>query len=641
MPSIPDNFIDDLNTRVDLAELIGRYLTLKKVGSRYKGICPFHGDTDPSLSVNPEKGFFYCYGCNAGGDAISFIRKIENLDFVESVKFIANLYGIPVPESNSQHEGRRKSLYEINSAAKELFRKHFSSGKEGAPFRAYMLERGFLPDTLKVFEVGAAPESWDFAKIALNEYGDENLIKSGIVVKHPEKGNIYDRFRYRLMIPIIDTLGRVAGFGGRIMKGDGPKYINSPESDIFKKSKILFGLNHAKDACRESGDLIVMEGYTDVMMCCQAGLKNSCAVMGIALTEEHIPILRRFAKRVILLFDGDKAGTKAAARSVSSMVNSGIKVLVAHIGNGNDPASVVHESGPDAIKSIIEKAVEGDEWLLSTLAKPVANKPLKDKMKMLASAAGFIGKHESEPIRDELIEKATIYFKVPASAIQETMRDSKDGNKKTSSANIARMVNNIEKVERDFLMAALNHPETFPELSKMLDQNDFDVPIHKRAFMILIGMDQSEIEILARDRDEHHSKKEHHRPLGEDYMLVGMTGEKWFEDRYGVKFDRELRQKGDGGADFIIGEWKIDIKTARLPKWLIVEKGHVKAEIYVLAKYDDMTMTANFIGWEYAIEIKDVDPIDITGSGIINHWIPADKLRGLKELDALIQSAKE
>ncbi|MCK4640621.1 MAG: DNA primase [Candidatus Marinimicrobia bacterium] len=488
MTSIPDNFIENLSSRIDIVDLISRYITLKKAGTRYKGKCPFHDDNDPSFTVNSDKGFWYCFGCSTGGDAISFIRKQEGLDFVEAVKFIADIYGIPVPETGKS-ESSNRVLYDINQAAKIMFHKFLSSGMEGRLFRKYLTERGFNPETIKAFEVGASPESWDFIKDGLSNFKRDDMVRAGVLINNKEKDSIYDRFRYRLIIPIIDNLGRVAGFGGRIMKGDGPKYINSPESDIFKKSNILFGLSLAKESCRESGDLIVMEGYTDVMMCWQSGLKNSCAVMGTALTEDHIPVLKRFARRVILLFDGDKAGVKATVKSVSAMVDSGLKVLVAKIGKGNDPASLAHESGADKIKSIIENAISGDDWLISMFAKPVSNKPLQDKMKMLANAARFINKHESEPMRDELIEKATIQFKVPASAIIEIMRNLKENKGKASNGNVARMVSNIEKAERNFLMSAMNYPDTFGELKELLDQDDFDVPIHKLAFKVMTGIE--------------------------------------------------------------------------------------------------------------------------------------------------------
>jgi DNA primase len=491
VPKIPERFIDDLLTRVDLQDLVGRYVTLKKAGGRYVGVCPFHGDKDPSLSVTPDKGLWYCFGCHEGGNVISFIKKKENLDFVDAVIFLANLYNIPVPEGEADPNAvRRRTLYDINDRAREIYVKILKS-KHGRPFREYLMKRGFKGETILAYDVGASVRSWDFLTKRLRTEGfpDEELLKAGLVIEGKQKGTVYDRFRGRLMIPIIDTLNRTLGFGGRAMGDDSPKYINSPESPVFQKSKILFGLNLAKDACRESRQLVVMEGYTDVMHAHQAGVKNCCAVMGTALTREHVPVLHRFADEVILSFDGDEAGKKATLKSIAEMGDVDFSLKVLELPQGADPADVIVSNGAGEFRKRLEKAIPAADWMFRSVADTVRNADLKTKLRAFRDVAPYILAHRSRSVRDELTERAALAFSTVVPAIQqvlnETARGSKGEGSRSSSGAIEAILQDAQEVERQFFVCLLANPEYLHEAKTLLDPDDCYDPLHRRLARIL------------------------------------------------------------------------------------------------------------------------------------------------------------
>jgi DNA primase len=490
MPSIPDNFFDDLIAKVDLADLMGRYMTLKKAGSRFMAVCPFHGDTKPSLSISPDRGLWYCFGCQEGGTAITFIQKKENLEFIEAVRFIAQIYGIPVPEGTPDpHAARRKTLYDINEQARELYSKVLKS-KQGKRFREYLKSRGFKGDTVLAYKIGASPVSWDFVAKRLIEAGfaAKDLIDSGIVLPG-KKGGIYDRFRGRLMVPIIDNLDRTLGFGGRAMGDDEPKYINSPESPIFHKSKVLFGLNLAKDACRETSRLIVMEGYTDVMHACQAGVRNCCAVMGTALTEEHIPLLRRFADEVILSFDGDEAGRRAALKSLFALAGSELTVRVLDLPLDVDPADFITREGSDKFRKLIDESVAASDWVFRTFAAPVRDSGLADKIRRFEEVASFITAHKSSAVRDELLENACIAFNCPLPPLADVLEKSRTKERaffaRTDPGTLEAFMQGGEMVERTLFLSLLAHPRYLPDVRDSLDPEDFYLPLHRRLARLL------------------------------------------------------------------------------------------------------------------------------------------------------------
>ncbi len=490
MPSIPDNFIDELIQRVDLNDLIGRYITLKKTGSRFMGVCPFHGDTNPSLSVDNEKKFWYCFGCQSGGDAITFVRKQEGLEFVEAVQFIASLYGIPVPEgARDPGTSRRKTVIDINDAARELFIKVLKS-KHGRFFRDYLKDRGYTKETITAYRLGASLNTWDFLSKTLVKKGfrEDDLAEGGVSLKKRSGQGIVDRFRGRLMIPIIDPLDRTLGFGARAMGDDSPKYLNSPESKVFQKSKILFGLDLAKNACRKTSQLILMEGYTDVMHAHQAGVENCCAVMGTALTKDHLPLVARYAGEVILAFDGDEAGVRATTKSLMEFAGSDFKVKILDLPEGSDPADIITSEGAESFVERVTQAIDASRWLFKTYGEPVRNKAISDRLKAFEEVAPYLDAFSSHPVYDELLEKAAIGFNLNHSALQAVLTQLKSGTgtrRIVDPVNLEAVLRGGETIERELFLIIMGCPAFLPEVKDLFEPEDFDHPLHRRLARIM------------------------------------------------------------------------------------------------------------------------------------------------------------
>ena len=358
------NFVDGKRLvleATDIVRLIGETVTLKKAGRRYSGLCPFHNEKSPSFSVDPAKQFFYCFGCKKGGNAIDFVIERDHAEFKDALHTLADWAGVELPrfEKNPEQADRRKQLLDAQSAAAEIYRKllHAPQGKVALD---YLRGRGFDDATIKSFGLGFAPNSWDtLAQHGLLRKFPAPLLAEGGLLKRRENGDgFYDTFRDRVLFPIRDEQGRPIAFGGRILPGsDNPaKYLNSPETPLFSKSRVLFGLDLAKKRIVESRVAVVFEGYADAAMAHQHGVTNSVAVLGTALTPDHAQTLRRLADKIVLLFDADAAGGMAAKRSVELFLREPVEVAVAELPAGVDPDEFLQEHGKEPFEQIIDKA---------------------------------------------------------------------------------------------------------------------------------------------------------------------------------------------------------------------------------------------------------------------------------------------
>lgn len=454
------------------------------------GVCPFHGDTNPSLSVDNERKFWYCFGCQSGGDAITFVRRQEGLDFVEAVNFIARLYGIPVPEgARDPGASRRRTIIDVNDAARDVFVKILKS-KHGRYFRDYLTERGFTRETTEAFRIGASLNTWDFLSSNLLkwDFKPDDLVEAGVSLRKKDGSGLVDRFRGRLMIPIVDPLDRTLGFGARAMGDDSPKYLNSPENQVFQKSKILFGLDLAKNAIRKSSQIILMEGYTDVMHAHQAGVENCCAVMGTALTREHLPLIARYAGEVILAFDGDEAGIRAATRSVMEFAGSDFNVKVLALPQGSDPADVIVNDGVESFLKRISNSVEASRWLFKTYGDHVRDQAISFRLKALENVTEYLYAFKTHPSYDSLEEQAAIAFNLNTSVIRDILSQYKPGSKYTAvkiSPNLEVVLRGNEQIERTLFLSLMSCPKNLPEVKELLDPEDFDHPLHRRLARIL------------------------------------------------------------------------------------------------------------------------------------------------------------
>lgn len=345
--------------------MIGSYVKLKKTGSNFVALCPFHSEKTPSFSVSPSKQIWRCFGCSRSGNVFTFIMEYEKLNFVEAVKTLAEKSGIEIPESGyqkSEYEGgesRSAVLYKVNRAAASEYHKNLMSD-DGEDARNYLTERGIRGDMLKEYGIGLAPDEWEWLKKKLSGRGFtlKSLIEAGLMGRN-EQGGTYDRFKSRIVFPVINESGKVVAFGGRIWQEEsaGAKYVNSPESPVYVKGRVLYGLYQTKEKIRESNRIILVEGYTDFLSIRAAGIGDAAATSGTALTTGQARLARRFADNAFLLYDGDSAGQKAAVRAAIVLLGEGFEVKVAQLPDGSDPDSFVREEGVEKLQKLITDAL--------------------------------------------------------------------------------------------------------------------------------------------------------------------------------------------------------------------------------------------------------------------------------------------
>jgi DNA primase len=353
---IAEETIHQVRDRVDIVELIGRFVSLKKAGRNYKGLCPFHDEKTPSFNVRPDPGSFYCFGCHEGGDAIAFLVKIESLSFPEAVRSLARDVGIEIEESDSRERGESERSLAANSAALQRYRQCLAQA--GNPGAAYLAKRGLGAADIERFGLGFAPDRWDTIVQTLRaaRIPAADGAKAGLIVER-DSGGHYDLLRGRVVFPIQNVQGRVIGFGGRSLASDQqPKYLNTPESPVFRKREAFYGFPDAHRAIRTSGRAVVVEGYFDRIALCRAGVEEAVATCGTALTEQHCKELRRRTRDVVLLFDGDEAGQRAVERSLEVLLPQGLRVRAAALPAGDDPDSFLAREGSEALRKLVDEA---------------------------------------------------------------------------------------------------------------------------------------------------------------------------------------------------------------------------------------------------------------------------------------------
>ncbi|HSH94051.1 MAG TPA: DNA primase [Roseimicrobium sp.] len=348
----------------DIVQLIGQTVSLKRAGRKFIGLCPFHQEKTPSFNVDPTKQYFMCFGCKASGTAFDFVMKRDRVEFVDALKTLAAAANIELPKYGGSKEktGEKQALLEANSAACSLFENLLKDPRVGAPAREYLQKRGFNAEAIKAFQIGYVPEGWDnLARSPLMRKFPPGILALGGLVKNRTSGDgVYDTFRNRLMFPIRDENSRVIAFGGRVMPGseDPAKYLNSPETPLFSKSRCVFGIDQARQRIVETRTVAVVEGYTDVVMAHQYGCTNVVSILGTAMTDQHLQILRRFADRIVLLFDADTAGDTAVDRSVELFLRENVEIAIASMPEGVDPDEYVMEHGPEGFNQLLANAAD-------------------------------------------------------------------------------------------------------------------------------------------------------------------------------------------------------------------------------------------------------------------------------------------
>lgn len=403
-----DGKIEEIKSRIDIVELAAEYLTLKKAGRNYLGLCPFHSEKTPSFTVNREKQIFYCFGCGAGGNVITFLMKITNKTFPEAIKELAEKAGVVLPPKFTAKEGRsgdslREKVVDLNLRAAQLYERnlHSSSGK-GA--QDYLNARGISPETVKQFRLGFAPDAWRYLTDHIEKSGLSLKIaeQAGLIITGKE-GGFYDRFRGRLIFPIESVSGEIIAFGGRILDKGEPKYLNSPESPVYIKGKNLYGLVRTKEEIRKKGFALIVEGYFDLISLWNAGIGNVVASLGTALTREQLELLRRYTVEVVALFDPDEAGRKALNRSLELFLAMNMKARALVLPEGLDPDEYVKKFGRAKLEELIADAQPLSDYYIENVLG--SGRTFEDKREMIKTAMEFISKIGDKKEKDIFIKR--------------------------------------------------------------------------------------------------------------------------------------------------------------------------------------------------------------------------------------------
>ena len=422
MPFISQESIMELKRSIDIHEVVASYFPLKRSGANYKACCPFHEEKTPSFNVHPEKQIFKCFGCQKGGDAISFVMEIEKVDYPEAINMLARKSGVTLKyEGGRAPVAGKEEVYRANEWAVTFFQKLLKTKSEAEKARQYLARRGVDDTAAKTFQLGFSMDSWDGLLQGARRAGfsDKTLLEAGLVLKHPEKGHSYDRFRGRLMFPIFDSRGRAIGFGARTLKEEEPKYINTPETLVFSKGRNLYGLHWIREEIRESKTLYIVEGYLDVILPYQAGIKGMVATLGTALTQDHLRLIRRYVDRVVLVFDADEAGSKASERGMDLLLSENVDLFVAELPSKMDPADCVLQLGAEELKKRLENPTEIFRFFLKRLSSRVDMSTPGGKTRVVEEVLNRVMQCPNEVKKEILLQQLAVTFQLE----QKTLRD--------------------------------------------------------------------------------------------------------------------------------------------------------------------------------------------------------------------------
>jgi DNA primase len=415
---IPDRTLQEIQERLDIVEVIGSYLTVKKAGRNFKALCPFHPEKTPSFMVYPQKQFFICYGCGAGGDLITFVMRHEQIDFLEAVRLLAEKAGVVVPATGGK--GRTApvdpDLYRAHEVAARFFHDLLMKGSAGEPARAYLKNRGVKPEVWEQFRLGYAPHRWDgLLEEARREGIPPPLMeKAGLMIAREGGEGWYDRFRNRVIFPIWDARGRVIAFGGRVLEEEAgaPKYMNSPETELYVKGRVLYGLHGAGPSIRERGFCIVVEGYMDLVALAQEGIRNVVASMGTSLTEHQVQLIRKQTRHVVMIYDGDYAGQMATLRGLDLFLEQEMRVKVVGLPGGLDPDSMIRSQGMAAMVQAIQQSQDLFDYKLGLLKRQLDPKTLEGRVGICAEMLPTIKRVPNAIQRGEYIKRLSELLRV-------------------------------------------------------------------------------------------------------------------------------------------------------------------------------------------------------------------------------------
>ncbi len=483
-----EEILEKVREASDIVGIVGEHVTLKKSGQNFKGLCPFHSERTPSFTVSPAKQVFHCFGCGAGGNVFSFVMQIENLSFVEAVRSLAKRKGIELPVQRSETDSANARLLSAVAFAVSYYKKQLNS-PAGRKAREYLKSRGVGADTAEAFSLGYAPAHWDGLMQAAKSHASESvLLQSGLIVPRERGSGAYDRFRDRLMFPILSPGGRPIGFGARAFGEAQPKYLNSTDSPVFQKGSVLYGLYHSKQSIRAKESATLVEGYTDVLSLFQNGFRNVVASCGTAFTAQQARLLRRYTREAVLVYDADEAGIQAARRALEVFLQEGIRVRVACLPGGHDPDSYLREKGADALEKAIGNAWSLSKFLLNTGAKNMAR---EERIRSLTEVFALI---DDAIYRRVAIQEAAEALRFDEDTIAyEVARLRKKGRARAESVQAAAA--DVDRVEKELIKLILENEAVRKAARESLEEGLFSSEECKEAFRILKKSEgQKEIE---------------------------------------------------------------------------------------------------------------------------------------------------
>jgi len=487
---IPQDFVQEVLDKTDIVELISSYIPLKKSGSNFKSLCPFHTEKTPSFFVSPQKQLFHCFGCGVGGNAIHFLMKYENLSFYEALKTLAERAGLKMPKIQDSQKTLKTSLYEINELTAKVYNAYLK--KKGENVIKYLASRGIDKEHIDKFLLGLAPNSWDFLINFLREKNISlSLIEKAGLVSHREDGGFYDLFRNRLMIPIFDIKDRIIGFGARRLKEDAniPKYINTPQTEIYNKGKTLFGLNFSKEYILREKKICIVEGYFDMIVPFIKGLKNIVACLGTALTSDQVQLIKRYTDKVVMIYDQDDAGNLATLRALGLFLEKEIDVKVCCLPEGFDPDSFVREHGIERFKTLVNDSVDFLEFVLKILFKKFDPSQVKGKIQIIKELLPILEKIKNQILLSEYIKVISQRLNVKENSIYLELQR-KNKNKSLISEEIFKSYQKFLSVERMLLKIILEFPETFSIVKEKLTIHDFEDSAVKKVLESIWDLDK-------------------------------------------------------------------------------------------------------------------------------------------------------
>ena len=422
---ILDEDVTRVRESTDLVAVVSEHVALKRVGQRWQGLCPFHQEKTPSFSINPTLGVYHCFGCQRSGDAITFLREVEHLDFVEAVERLAERAGITLrydDQRTAEDRSRRARLVDATAAAVDYYHQLLVTSAEGGRARKHLRERGFDGDAVRRFQLGWAPDDWDRLSRHLQQHhvARDDVVTAGLAFVN-RANRLQDQFRNRLVFPIFDARGEPVGFGGRALGDEQPKYKNSPETPIYSKSRLLYGLNWAKGEIVARGEVVICEGYTDVMGLVLAGAPHAVATCGTALADEHFQVLKNLARRVILAYDADAAGQGAAERWYRWEQEFEIEVRVADLPAGQDPGELFHHD-PAGLLAALERAEPFLQFRLDRAIAGADMTTIEGKARAATTAARMVAEHPSVLVRDQYVMRLAGAFDIDADRLREEVR---------------------------------------------------------------------------------------------------------------------------------------------------------------------------------------------------------------------------